>query len=295
MAVPEPDDPGGRSTVELVLGIVAALLLVVGVVAVIGGQGDDGKKVDAAALLSGAPDALRKAGSARTTMTMSVKAGGVSLETEANGVTEFATGRGTFSMSVFGNEMEVRNDGTNMYIRIPAGSSPSVSKPWVSMPISAMTAAGPTSLGGADSTTAYLDALRGIGGAIETIGSEKVNGVDTTHYHAVIRLADAIAKTPEAIRAQAEAGLKQLDQLGIAEMPVDVWISDDGLPVRQVMTFDAPGGVSALAGMKMRMQMDLSDFGVPVEVEVPPADQVQPIDPTQLGSLFGGVGGLPES
>lgn len=270
---------------ELVLGLVAALLLVVGVVAVIGGKGDDGKKVDAAALLSGAPDALRNAGSARTTMSMSIKAGGVSINTEARGVTEFATGRGTFSMSLFGTQIEMRNDGTNIYIRVPAGSSPSVSKPWISLPVGTMTT-GPTSLGGADSTTAYLDALRGVSGAIETVGSEKVNGVDTTHYHTVVRLADAIAKTPEAMRAQAEAGLKQLDQMGLTEMPVDVWMSDDGLPIRQVMTFDAPTGVGALAGMKMRLQVDLSDFGTPVEVEIPPADQVQPIDPSQFGSLF---------
>jgi hypothetical protein len=117
--------------------------------------------------------------------------------------------------------------------------------------------------------------------------------VSTTHYNVVVRLADAIAAAPESQRAQAKEALDQLDQLGASEMPVDVWITDDGIPVRQVMTFDGASGVSALAGLKMKVTVDLSDFGAPVKVDIPPADQVQQIDPAQLGSLFGGPGGLP--
>jgi hypothetical protein len=39
----------------------------------------------------------------------------------------------------------------------------------------------------------------------------------------------------------------------------------------------------------MKVTVDLSHFGEPVTVDVPPADQVQPIDPSELGSLFGGI------
>ena len=289
----EDDGGPGRSTLLLVLGLVTALLLVVGVVAAIGGK-DDTKKVDAAALLSNAPDAVRKAGSAHIAMSMSIKAGGMNVDLRGDGATEFATGKGSFRMSFLGIDLEMVSDGTTTYIHVADGGKlPGATKPWVSVPNAAMRSG--ASLGTMQSATGMLDALRGIGGTIRTIGSEKVNGVDTTHYSVVVRLADAIAAAPPAQRAQAQAALQQLDRMGATEMPVDVWITDDGIPVRQVMTFDGSSGVSALAGMQMKLTVDLSDFGAPVKVDVPPADQVQAIDPTQLGSIFGGMGSLSTS
>jgi hypothetical protein len=282
------DDGRDRSTLLLVLGLVAAVLLVVGVVAAIGGKDDD-KKVDAAALLSNAPDAVRQAGSAHVAMSMNVKAGTMNMDLHGNGATDFATGTGSFTMSFLGIDIEMVTDGTTTYIHVPDGGKlPGATKPWVSVPNSAMRSGG--SFSGMQSATGFLDALRGIGGNIRTVGDEHVNGVDTTHYHVTVRLADAIAAAPEAQRAQARAALEQLDQLGAAEMPVDVWITDDGIPVRQVMTFEGSNGVSALAGMQMKVTVDLSDFGAPVKVDVPPADQVQAIDPSEIGSLFGGLG-----
>jgi len=223
-------------------------------------------------------------------MTMSVKAGAMNVEVRAHGVTDFVSGKGAITMSVLGTDIEMVTDGTTTYIRVPDGGRlPGATKPWVSVPNDALRSGG--SLSGTQSPTGLLDALRGIGGAITTIGKEKVNGVDTTHFHTVVRLADAIAAAPESQRAQAQAALQQLDQLGAAEMPVDVWITDDGIPVRQVMTFDGSSGVAALAGLQMKVTVDLSDFGAPVKVDIPSADQVEPYDPTQLSRLFGGVGG----
>jgi len=67
--------------------------------------------------------------------------------------------------------------------------------------------------------------------------------------------------------------------------------SSDGLPVRQVITFDAPAGGGLLGGMSMKMTIDFTDWGTPVDVQVPPADQVQRVDdPSKLGQLFGGAG-----
>jgi hypothetical protein len=220
-------------------------------------------------------------------MSMSMKASGISIDVRGDGVTEFATGKGSFKMSILGVDLEMVSDGTTTYIHVPDGGKlPGATKPWVSVPNDAMKAGG--SFSGLQSATGMLDALRGIGGTIRTIGDEEVNGVSTTHYSVVVRLADAIAAAPEAQRAQAQAALQQLDQLGASEMPVDVWITDDGIPVRQVMTFDG-NGVAALAGLEMKVTVDLSHFGEPVTVDVPPADQVQAIDPTELGSLFGGI------
>lgn len=39
----------------------------------------------------------------------------------------------------------------------------------------------------------------------------------------------------------------------------------------------------------METRVDFSDFGAPVVVEPPPADQVQMVDPMQLQELMSGV------
>jgi hypothetical protein len=278
------DDGPGRTTLHLVLGLVSALLLVVGVVAAVAGKDSSDKRVDAATLLSNAPDAVRHAGSARVSMSVKATGAGMDLSFGGSGVTEFATRRADFTMSMLGTKVEIVSDGTTMYFH--ADGVPASSKPWASVPLQQFT--GQASMGSVDSAAGFVDALRGIGANdIQQLETTEVNGVEATHFRTSISIADAIAAAPPAQRAQAEQSLQQLEQLGAGRMPVDVWVTDDGLPVRQVMTFDAKsGGLMPAIGFEVRI--DLSDFGEPVEIHVPPADQVQPIDPAQLGSFFGG-------
>jgi hypothetical protein len=290
--IDDRDDGGpGRSTMQLVLGLVAALLLVVGVAAVIAGKDDGDTHLDAAALLSNAPDAVRDAGSARVAMSMTAHATGTEISFRGDGVTEFRTGRAHFTMSVMGSKVEIISDGSTMYLH--TDGMPGSSKPWVSAPVSQLQ--GQTSFGSVDSAAGFLDALRGIGAnSIQQLETAEVNGVEATHFRTSISIADALAAAPEAQRAQAEASLQQLEALGASRMPVDVWVTDDGLPVRQVMTFDAKSG-GIMPAVSVELRVDLSDFGKPVDVDVPPPDQVQAIDPTQIGSMFGGTGPLTTS
>ena len=288
--VEDRDDEGpNRSTLLLVLGLVAAVLVLVGVLAAVGGKDDKGKSVDATALLRGAPDAVRDAGSARVSMSMKMHAAGTDISFTGSGVTEFKTGRAHFTMSVLGHEVEMLSDGTTLYIH--ADGTPGASKPWVSVPTGRFQ--GQASLGSVDSAAGFVDSLRGIGAHdVQQLETTEVNGVKATHFRTTVSIADAIAAAPEAQRAQAQRSLQQLEQLGAATMPVDVWVTDDGLPVRQVMTFDTKGA-GLLPAVGVELQVDLSDFGKPVDVQVPPPDQVRSIDPTQIGSLFGGLGQQP--
>jgi len=76
-------------------------------------------------------------------------------------------------------------------------------------------------------------------------------------------------------------------------VPVDVWIGNDGL-VRRVQI-----GVSGLhattpstsGDLGGTMTMEFFDFGQPVDITVPPADQVFEVDPSMLGSLGKLAGG----
>jgi hypothetical protein len=84
---------------------------------------------------------------------------------------------------------------------------------------------------------------------VDKLGSEEIRGVTTTHYRA------HLDKT--------KAGLGILkDEPGV----VDAWIDDQGLPRRIRVPF---GGENEAAGV-----FDLFDFGVPVDVEAPPANEI---------------------
>jgi hypothetical protein len=122
------------------------------------------------------------------------------------------------------------------------------------------------------------------------VGSEEVRGVPTTHYRATVRLSDALAEVPAAHRRQVEAAF---EQLGDAEVPVDVWVDGDGLPRRIRMDMGAELGPMVGGKGPATMTLDLFGYGEPVEIHVPPADQVTPASEVlpNLGGLLGSGGG----
>jgi hypothetical protein len=84
---------------------------------------------------------------------------------------------------------------------------------------------------------------------VEKLGSDEIRGVATTHYRA------HLDKTKLGLRGSA-------DEPGF----VDAWIDEQGLPRRIRVPF---GGENEAAGV-----FDLFDFGVPVDVEAPPASEI---------------------
>ena len=130
-------------------------------------------------------------------------------------------------------------------------------------------------LGGNDPTR-YLDYLKATGADVEEVGSEEVRGVETTHYRATVDLNEALELVPEEQRASVQA----LIDAGTTLLPLDTWVDGDGL-VRRI-DVDVPAGESGATG---NVTMDLFEFGVDVEIEPPPADQVT--DVSELEGLAG--------
>jgi hypothetical protein len=79
------------------------------------------------------------------------------------------------------------------------------------------------------------------------LGREEIRGVTTTHY-----------------RAQLDE--TKLGADGDASVAVDAWIDEQGLPRRVRVPSGGDGDAAAVA--------DLFDFGVPVDVEAPPASDI---------------------
>jgi hypothetical protein len=132
-------------------------------------------------------------------------------------------------------------------------------------------------------------------GDLQTVGTEQVRGADTTHYRGNLDLASALAEVSADERAKAES---ELGKVGIdpsmATVPVDVWIGTDGLVRRvQIGVQGLESTASTTAGNDLggTFTMEFYDFGQPVAITVPPADQVFEVDPSMLASLGKLVGG----
>jgi hypothetical protein len=109
-----------------------------------------------------------------------------------------------------------------------------------------------------------LDGLRGISSDVREAGHATVRGVDTVHYRGTLDVEKAVAKAPEASRARVRSALAQFD--GGARL--DVWIDAGGLPRRFSLSADV---VKDHQRASLVESFDIYDYGVQVNVKVPPA------------------------
>jgi hypothetical protein len=123
-----------------------------------------------------------------------------------------------------------------------------------------------------------LDQLRTTG-EVEKIGSEQIDNVDTTHYHASVDVRKIVAKSTS------PAGRKTLEQLYATRfIPIDVWIDGDDHVRRENFTIAMrPPGQNQT--IHMAFKMDLHDFGAAVDVQAPPAAEVVDVTQTALNQI----------
>ncbi len=119
-------------------------------------------------------------------------------------------------------------------------------------------------LGGGESPTAALAQLRGSKDA-KKLGTETVDGVQTTHYRVKVNLDAALARATPKQRQAVQQLLRAAREDGVDVTPtkVDVWIGDDGLVRRLTEKLGTVGTVT----------MTFSDYGAPVQIEAPPASE----------------------
>jgi hypothetical protein len=278
---PEPTAPR-RSLVPILLGVGAVVALLVGVFVVLGDD-DEATIDDPVALISSAPDAAREAGTARMTMRTEMSGDGMSVDMNGEGLVDFVTGATSFEMSMMGMSFEMRMLDSTMYMRMPGVVELPGGAEWIAMPITIAGNAlgGPMTPGG----TGFLDSLRAVSSDIEALGTSDVNGVEAHGYRFVIDVTAAMEQVPDQYREDVDAALSQLEGMGMSEMPTEVWVTDGGLPVREVITM-----TSSL--FDMELTMDWTDFGVDVDIEAPPADTTLTVtDQRELETLLGGVAG----
>lgn len=154
--------------------------------------------------------------------------------------------------------------GDGLYMNM---GSPELSggKPWAKISVSGASGMGADTLKqaqqyGPAETTRMLTASPDV----REVGRETVDGVATTHYAGTVDpAADFGALGPE-YRKNLQKAFEGLD---VQRIQIEIWVDGDGLPRKQ----------TARTTMKMGtvdVTATFSDFGEPVEITAPPADQV---------------------
>jgi hypothetical protein len=190
----------------------------------------------------------------------------------------------TMDMGMFGGEMEILMDDGVVYMRSPVFED--VGTEWVSLDPSKIDPAAAAQLGGFGMGTMDPSAYIGLfAGAfdVKASGEQELDGVSTTHYVGTIDLAkvlegfsDVVGEDVDAAtKEQLEMAVEQFRMLGIdKKISFEIWIDEDGLPRRQRITMDFGDLVPGTEEASMEMTVDFSDFGEPVDIEIPRRSEV---------------------
>lgn len=259
-------------------GWLAALLAAIALVAT-----GCGPPKDPVERLQAAQQTMLDAGSAAFTIEQSFEGGPISGEKIViEGVLAFADRIGRATLKMADGEAEAVFAGDATYFRIPSGPQPT---PWIRLdPQDIEKFSG---LGGiSDDPSRNLDLLDGIAGDVERVGEEDVRGARTTHYRLTVDLQQAVAKAPADRR---EAVQQQAALLGGGQLPMEIWLDNEGRIARQAFALDLSkiqlptgGRLPDDLNVTSRTRIEYYDFGTKVDVKPPPDDQV-----TDFGKLQG--------
>jgi hypothetical protein len=173
--------------------------------------------------------------------------------------------------------------GTESYVRFPAVADRlPEGKSWIRTDANATVQGFDLEQFSASDPRELLALLKGASAEIETLGTEELRGVETTHYRALIDPREyarrvSAENSEELFSLVEEMGV----QGGLTTVPVDVWLDSDGLVRKLSLEISAnrPGS-SEPSGAAVAFE--LWDYGEEVEIEVPLASEV--VDASAVGS-----------
>jgi len=278
------------------------------------GCGATGGADDGAQLVSSrvAPQAQEAAGiveAAQTTGAVATEKVSVTVRTEpasgdpsvsvtATGEIDGTNGRAHLEADISGTiggqsgeaTIEAVYDGDTAYVKAPFTSDLFGDKPWVKITSPKLAQlADQMGAGLQGDPGSFLELLEGAGGPVTTVGTEDVRGVSTRHVKVdldVTKVLDqAAGERRQELMDQLTGHGVDLGKLG--PLPAEAWIDDDGYVRRFSVSFDLAELGKVHSGTEATgvatETIELYDFGEPVDIAVPPADQVSTLD---LAKIF---------
>ncbi len=226
---------------------------------------------------------------------------GGSLTITGEGAFDYAGRQGTFTMNVPAiggmqvGQIEAVSTGSTIYQKFPPQLASALGgKPWVKIDLdqvgkSAGIDFNSISQASSGDPTQALQFLKGAGADMVEVGKEQVRGEVVTHYRGTIDMNKAAAAAPP----EQQQTYQKLAQIYGQPLPVEAWVDGEGRLRKMTYAVDLARlnlPPQAGAGQKptgnFNFTMELFDFGAPVSVTVPPADQV-----TDFTQLLGTAGG----
>lgn len=221
--------------------------------------------------------AFDESGDSSFSMDMSGMAGAMGEEDDPMGLA-----------AMFG-AMEVRTIGDTAYLKFGFFTSMmGAQTEWVSMP--AEEGAGfeaDMQQSMPSDPSSLLEGYEGADAEITELGRQTVNGVEADHYLITIDAAAYLEELSASERAELEAS----GPIPNADLPIELWISDEGHVVRMLMEIDGSAVDHAhpdQAFERMTFTFDVFDINQPVTIEAPPAEQVTAIEDLEAAFDFGG-------
>jgi hypothetical protein len=218
-------------------------------------------------------------------MSIDVSILGMHENVSANGAMDFAHKVGTMTMTIPVNGQQYTEqeivDGSTVYVNIGGlGGGLAPTKPWVSVPTGQLnnSSSGLNTL----DPTSMLQQLQTAGGTVTSLGQTTYDGTSVTEYAATLpasAMMGEIGKLPSSLQ-QGVSGLN------LPDIHMNIYVTQDHL----LKALSVPSYSVSFSGQTVSMDMTLvlSNYGVPVNVTPPPADQVQPL--SQLGGGLGSSG-----
>lgn len=218
--------------------------------------------------VSAAAEATTRTGTAAIELRIRMKAEDFDVTITGTGVVDFVADRSALTLTTPGRQpFDVVFDGVTVYERDSGAGLPGA-KPWVVQP-SVPVGASPAAAGSSGDPVATVRMLEDEG-LLEDVrhdGDDEVGGVRAARYTAAVD-GDKLRTRAEDLHPAAAAMARTM---GVDDMAVTVWVSDDGLLRRVETTVTTRVGEHSFV---MSSGYDLRDFGAPARVETPPPDQV---------------------
>jgi hypothetical protein len=204
------------------------------------------------------------------------------------GQTEQLTGSGGFDFAANAEQMnlnvqtagqtvglQVVSLGGSIYEEIPGLSQLAPDKDWVSLDVSSLQQTADrnaaSQLGG--NPIATLHALAQQGNAVTVLGPSVIDGTSVQGYS--VTMDPAVAKQELARSDLPDWMKKAASTVTIGNASQTVYLDGAGNLVRLGSTVDESAGRAG--SLKFQESMDFSDYGTPVSISGPPADEVIPI------------------
>jgi hypothetical protein len=185
------------------------------------------------------------------------------------------SGRGSLHLTATGVSIEEILAYPDIYVRtpsVPTGTA-LASTPWLKVNAAAMmqSLGARSSISGDSDPSQTLDYLKA-GGMVTRVGSARVRGVLTTHYHALVDLNRYASVVPASRRAEANQVMAVVKRVtGQGTLPIDAWIDGQNRVRRVQMRVPM---CTPLGRFSESFSMDIFAYGRRPTVAIPVASEV---------------------